>query len=42
VFRLDPEDIVRTAVKIVETRFGKDVQFQDDDARKSLGGGKGK
>ena len=41
VFELG-KDIVRTAVKIVETRSGKDVQFQDDDARKSLGGGKGK
>ncbi|MBA3298102.1 MAG: hypothetical protein H0U19_14340 [Acidobacteria bacterium] len=41
VFELG-KDIVRTAVKVVETRSGKDVQYQDDDARKSLGGGKGK
>jgi hypothetical protein len=39
VFELG-KDIVRTSVKIVETRSGKDVQYQDDDARKSLGGGK--
>ena len=41
VFELG-KDIVRTAVKIVETRSGKDVQYQDDEARKSLGGGKSK
>lgn len=41
VFELG-KDIVRTSVKIVETRSGKDVQYQDDDARKSLGGGKTK
>lgn len=34
------KDIVRTTVKILETRSGKDVVYQDDDARKSLGGGK--
>jgi hypothetical protein len=39
VFELG-KDIVRTTVKILETRSGKDVQYQDDDARKSLGGGK--
>ncbi|MGB2713515.1 MAG: hypothetical protein WBC51_05005 [Vicinamibacterales bacterium] len=41
VFELG-KDIVRTTVKILETRSGKDVQYQDDEARKSLGGGKGK
>jgi hypothetical protein len=41
VFELG-KDIVRTTLKIIETRSGKDVQFQDDDARKSIGGGKGK
>ena len=41
VFELG-KDIVRTSVKVVETRSGKDVQYQDDDARKSLGGGKAK
>jgi hypothetical protein len=39
VFELG-KDIVRTAVKIVETRSGKDVQYQDDDARKTFGGAK--
>ena len=39
VFELG-KDIVRTAVKVMETRSGKDVQYQDEDARKSLGGGK--
>lgn len=39
VFELG-KDIVRTAIKVVETRSGKDVQYQDDDARKALGGGK--
>ncbi|HXG70558.1 MAG TPA: hypothetical protein VNJ04_08100 [Gemmatimonadaceae bacterium] len=41
VFELG-KDIVRTSVKVLETRSGKDVQYQDDDARKALGGGKGK
>jgi hypothetical protein len=36
------KDIVRTTLKVIETRSGKDIQFQDDDARKSIGGGKGK
>jgi hypothetical protein len=39
VFELG-KDIVRTTVKILETRSGKDVVYQDDEARKSLGGGK--
>ena len=39
VFELG-KDIVRTALKIVETRSGKDVQFQDEEARKALGGGR--
>lgn len=38
VFELG-KDIVRTTVKILETRSGKDVVYQDDEARKSLGGG---
>jgi hypothetical protein len=41
VFELG-KDIVRTTLKVLETRSGKDIQFQDDDARKSIGGGKGK
>ncbi len=41
VFELG-KDIVRTTLKIVETRSGKDIQFQDEDARKSIGGGKSK
>ena len=41
VFELG-KDIVRTSVKVVEVRSGKEVQYQDDDARKSLGGGKAK
>jgi hypothetical protein len=40
VFELG-KDIVRTTLKVIETRSGKDIQFQDDDARKSIGGGKG-
>ena len=40
VFELG-KDIVRTTLKIVETRSGKDIQYQDEDARKSgMGGGK--
>ena len=34
------KDIVRTATRIIETRSGKPLQFQDEDARKALGGGK--
>lgn len=41
VFELG-KDIVRTTLKILETRSGKDVVYQDDEARKSLGGGKAK
>lgn len=33
------KDIVRTTLKVVETRSGKTVQYQDDEARKSIGGG---
>lgn len=40
VFELG-KDIVRTTVKVLETRSGKDVVFQDEEARKSLGGAKG-
>lgn len=39
VFELG-KDIVRTTLKILETRSGKDVQFQDDEARKSGVGGR--
>jgi hypothetical protein len=41
VFELG-KDIVRTTLAVIEARSGKDIQFQDDDARKSIGGGKGK
>lgn len=41
VFELG-KDIVRTTLKILETRSGKDIKFQDDEARKSIGGGKEK
>jgi hypothetical protein len=39
VFELG-KDIVRTTLKIVETRSGKEITFQDNEARKSIGGGK--
>lgn len=39
VFELG-KDIVRTTLKILETRSGKDIQFQDEDARKSGVGGR--
>jgi hypothetical protein len=38
VFELGKE-IVRTSLKIIETRSGKQVQFQDEEARKSGAGG---
>ena len=41
VFELG-KDNVRTTLKIIETRAGKELQFQDDEARKAIGGGKGK
>ena len=41
VFELG-KDIVRTSLKVIETRSGKDIQYQDDEARKSIGGGTGK
>ena len=40
VFELG-KDIVRTTLTVLETRSGKDIQYQDDEARKSIGGGKG-
>jgi hypothetical protein len=40
VFELG-KDIVRTTLKVIETRSGKDIKYQDDEARKSFGGGKG-
>jgi hypothetical protein len=39
VFELG-KDIIRTTVKIVETRSGQQLKFQDDEAKKSLGGGR--
>ena len=39
VFELG-KDVVRTTLKILETRSGKPITFQDEEARKSLGGGK--
>ena len=39
VFELG-KDVVRTTLKILETRTGKEIQFQDDEAKRSLGGGK--
>lgn len=39
VFELG-KDVVRTTLKILETRTGKPIQFQDEEAKKSLGGGK--
>ena len=41
VFELG-KDIVRTTLKILETRSHREIQYQDDEARKSIGGGKGK
>jgi hypothetical protein len=34
------KDIVRTAIKVIETRSGKALEFQDEEARKTLGGGR--
>jgi hypothetical protein len=40
VFELG-KDIVRTTLKIIETRSGKEIQYQDEEARKSgIGGAK--
>lgn len=39
VFELG-KDIIRTTLKILETRSGKELQFQDEEARKSMGGGR--
>ena len=39
VFELG-KDIVRASLKVLEARTGKRVTFQDEEARKSLGGGK--
>lgn len=38
VFELG-KDIIRTALTVVETRAGKEIQFQDDEARKAGRGG---
>jgi hypothetical protein len=34
------KDIVRTTMKVLEVRSKKEIEYQDDEARKSLGGGK--
>lgn len=39
VFELG-KDIVRTSLKIIETRSGKNIEYQDEEARKSGMGGK--
>ncbi len=39
VFELG-KDIVRTTLKVLEVRSKKEIEYQDDEARKSLGGGK--
>lgn len=39
VFELG-KDVVRTTLKIVETRSGKEIKYQDEDARKAIGGEK--
>lgn len=39
VFELG-KDIVRTTLEIVETRSGKDITYQDEEARKAGIGGK--
>jgi hypothetical protein len=39
VFELG-KDIVRTTLKVLEVRSKKEVEYQDEEARKSLGGGK--
>ena len=40
VFELG-KDIVRTTLKVLQVRSGKEVHFQDEEARKSIGGDKG-
>lgn len=39
VFELG-KDIIRTSLKVIETRSGKDIIYQDEEARKSGVGGK--
>jgi hypothetical protein len=39
VFELG-KDIVRTTLKVLEVRSKKEIEYQDEEARKSLGGGK--
>jgi len=39
VFELG-KDIVRTTLKVLEVRSQKSIEYQDDEARQSLGGGK--
>jgi hypothetical protein len=38
VFELG-KDITRAAVQIAKVRTGKDIMFQDEEAKKALGGG---
>jgi hypothetical protein len=40
VFELG-KDIVRTTLAVLELRSKKPIEYQDDEAKKSLGGGKG-
>jgi len=40
VFELG-KDIVRTTLKVLQVRSGKEIHFQDEEARKSIGGDKG-
>ena len=39
VFELG-KDIIRTTLKVLEVRSKKEIEYQDEEARKSLGGGK--
>lgn len=39
VFELG-KDIVRTTLKVLQVRSGKEIHFQDEEARKSIGGDK--
>lgn len=34
------KDLVRTTLPIVKTRSGKEITYQDEEARKEAGGGK--
>jgi len=39
VFELG-KDIVRTTLKVLQVRSGKEIHFQDEEAKKSIGGDK--